>query len=142
MRTQTAYERVVVSTRKGYEGGLRMPESGSYEADNCRYAKVMQMTRAGESKVQVVRRYPEFERQLDVLDVYRKIADGTVSEGAPIAQSSRRTDTADALLAAIIAGELDGESKEIIAERLGISVRQVEYYTRGALTQSKRRRKR
>ena len=44
MRTQSAYQRVVETTRTEYTGGPRMPRRENYEADDCRYAHVFVTT--------------------------------------------------------------------------------------------------
>lgn len=142
MRTQSAYQRVVDNTRTEYEGGPRMQERDTYEQDNCRYGDVMRMIREGRDDDYIVRLRPEFGDCRDVLAVYRKIADGTIHRGRARRGKSTRTMTVVGLCAEIIAGEMNGESCRSIAERLGFSVRQVEYYTRGSSTQSKRGRKR
>ena len=142
MRAQSAYQRVVDNTRMEYNGGPEMPANDRYEDDDCRYGHVMRMIRAGKSDLQIVDRYPEFANYIDALAVYRKIANGTIRRGKVIRGKTTRTRTAVGLFAEVIAGEMNGESVDIIAERLGIDRRRVEYYTRGVNTQSKRRKKR
>lgn len=104
MRAQSAYQRVVDSTRTEYEGGPRMPERGAYEQDNCRYGDVMRMIREGRDDNYIVRLRPEFKKRTDVLAVYRKIADGTICRGKALRGRSTRTRTAVGLFAEVIAG--------------------------------------
>ena len=91
MRTQSAYQRVVETTRTEYTGGPRMPRRENYDADDCRYARVIQMIRAGKTVGEIVYEYPEFFNQIDVLAIYRKIADGSISRGRVITSNATRT---------------------------------------------------
>ena len=128
MRTQSAYQRVVETTRTEYNGGPRMPDADSYEYG--RFGEVMRMIRAGKCDEEIVDRYPEFANYIDVLAVYRKIANGTIRKGREIMHESTRTDANDKLTMEIIRRQLRGIGDETIAEQLGVGVKRVRSHTR------------
>lgn len=113
-----------------YNGGPEMPVNDRYEDDDCRYGHVMRMIRAGKSDLQIVDRYPEFANYIDVLAVYRKIANGTIRKGREIMHESTRTDANDKLTMEIIGRQLRGIGDETIAEQLGVGVKRVRSHTR------------
>lgn len=132
MRTQSAYQRVVETTRTEYNGGPRMPRQENYEADDCRYAHVMRMIRAGKCDEEIADAYPEFYRegQMQVLAVCRKIADGTICAGHIITNDTKPI-VYDALAVELLAAAINGESPQETAQRLGISVNEVLGHTNG-----------
>ena len=89
-----------------YNGGPEMPVNDRYEDDDCRFGHVMRMIWAGKSDLQIVDRYPEFAGYIDVLAVYRKIANGTIRKGKAIRGKTTKTRTAVGLFAEVIAGEM------------------------------------
>lgn len=83
IRAQSAYHRVVAETR--HENRGEQAVSDTYEQDDCRYANVLRAIRAGECDEEITDRYPEFKKNPDVLTVYRKIVNGTLSRGSKMA---------------------------------------------------------
>ena len=129
MRTQSAYQRVVETTRTEYNGGPRMPRRENYDADDCRYAHVIQMIRAGKTYGEIVYEYPEFFDQIDVLTIYRKIADGSISRGRVI--TSNATRTSDGRRTTVLALHMNGHGRAEIARITGLSERMVSFYIDG-----------
>ena len=129
MRTQSAYQRVVETTRTEYNGGPRMPRRENYDADDCRYAHVIQMIRAGKTYGEIVYEYPEFFDQIDVLTIYRKIADGSISRGRVI--TSNATRTSDGRRTTVLALHMNGHGRAEIARITGVSERMVSFYIDG-----------
>ena len=131
MRTQSAYQRVVETTRTEYNGGPRMPRQENYEADDCRYARVIEMIRAGRSDEEIIDSIPELQNgdQRDVLRLYRKIADGSISRGRVI--TSNATRTSDGRRTTVLALHMNGHGRAEIARITGLSERMVSFYIDG-----------
>lgn len=129
MRTQSAYQRVVETTRTEYSGGPRMPEAASYEFG--RYGRILRMIRAGKYYEEIIDSVPELRNgdQRDVLRVYRKIADGSISRGRVI--TSNATRTSDGRRATVLALHMNGHERAEIARITGLSERIVSYYIDG-----------
>ncbi len=133
MKAQSAYQRVVSGTRLDTDVGARAADSNCYEDDDCRFGNVMRMLRAGCSQKKIIRRYPEYRppEQREMLRVMQGIIDGTICEGRFLLNKTTQTEVGFALMAEIVAGQLNGESEQEIAERLGVRLERVQYYTRG-----------
>ena len=131
MRPQSAYQRVIETTRTEYNGGPRMPRKMNYENDNCRFGRVMKMIRAGATDGEIVYEYPEFFAQIDVLNVSRAIADGTISRGMIYTRRSTAPLEAQRRRAHVVAMMLNGMTEEEICEETGYSAETVRYYLTG-----------
>jgi hypothetical protein len=106
-----------------------MPEAASYEFG--RYGRILGMIRAGKCDEEIIDSIPELLNgdQRDVLRLYRKIADGSISRGRVI--TSNATRTSDGRRTTVLALHMNGHGRAEIARITGLSERMVSFYIDG-----------